>query len=101
MKINDKEYLLCDCCGSFKSSERCYNCKPLQASDTNICDELKPYYEIQNEQKIFKVKHHLLEYYFTCEQLIELGLYYNVLDWQILVTDNLKHSKSIKRIQIT
>lgn len=38
MKINDKEYLLCDCCGSFKSSERCYNCKPLQATDTNICD---------------------------------------------------------------
>lgn len=42
--INNKEYTICDSCGAFKSSERCYNCHPLSEGDLDVCDQLRAYY---------------------------------------------------------
>lgn len=41
MKI---EYKICEKCGCFKSSERCYNCDPLKIGDLDCCDQLREYY---------------------------------------------------------
>lgn len=38
------EYKICDKCGCFKSSERCYNCDPLKMGDLDCCDQLREYY---------------------------------------------------------
>lgn len=43
MKI---EYKICEKCGFFKSSERCYNCDPLKNGDLDCCDQLREYYGI-------------------------------------------------------
>lgn len=42
--INNKEYEICDSCGTFKSSERCYNCHPLREGDLDVCGQLREYY---------------------------------------------------------
>lgn len=114
---NDKEYEVCDNCGTFKSSERCYNCHPLQAGDLDVCDKLRQYYGIPNKvikekkQPIKKehwvsrdpnkvIKHHLLEYYFTEHQLRKLGLYDNVPDWQLLETPAYKHHRTIDGLKL-
>lgn len=99
--INDKEYDVCDSCGAFKSSERCYNCHPLQDGDLEVCEQLRPYYgiwSIPNNEKL--IKHHLLEYYFTKKQLMEMGLYYNVPEWQMLETTYEKHWKRIGKYRL-
>ena len=44
--INNKEYTICDSCGTFKSSERCYNCHQLRAGELDVCDQLREYYGI-------------------------------------------------------
>lgn len=44
--INDKPYFICEDCGSFKSTERCYNCRPIQRGDLDIVPELRQYYNI-------------------------------------------------------
>lgn len=41
---------------------------------------------------VFK-QHHLLEYYFTSIQLIKMGLYYDVPDWQLLKVRIAKHTR--------
>ena len=105
--INEKPYFICDGCGSFKSTERCYNCRPIQTGDLDIVPELRQYYniptqpstalgvratdislsEISNgvdEDPEAIVLHHLMEYYFTVEQLRKLGLYSGVPEWQLL-----------------
>jgi hypothetical protein len=46
MIIKDKEYTICDKCGCYKSSERCYNCDPLKMGDLDCCDQLREYYGI-------------------------------------------------------
>ena len=99
--INDKEYTVCDNCGTFKSSERCYNCHPLQAGDLDVCDHLRQYYGIvAKPNKDDPIKHHLLEYYFTKKQLVEMGLYDKVPDWQLLETTKDKHHKRIGRYRL-
>ena len=115
--INDKEYAVCDSCGAFKSSERCYNCHPLKTGDLDVCYQLREYYGIptkvikEKKQPIIKepwvklnpnkiIKHHLLEYYFTQNQLIKLGLYYNVPDWQLLETTAYKHHRTIDSLKL-
>lgn len=47
--INDKEYNVCDSCGTFKSSNRCYNCRLLIPGDLDVCDQLRQYYRIPIE----------------------------------------------------
>ena len=115
--INNKEYAVCDSCGAFKSSERCYNCHPLMAGDLDVCDQLREYYGIPN--KVIKekkepikketwvirdpnkiIKHHLLEYYFTSDQLNTLGLYENAPDWQLLETTAYKHHRTINGLKL-
>ena len=49
LMINDKEYTVCDNCGTFKSSDRCYNCRPLTTGDLDVCDQLRQYYRIPNK----------------------------------------------------
>lgn len=125
--INNKEYAVCDSCGTFKSGERCYNCHPLTAGDLDVCDQLRQYYGIPNKvikekiQPIRKelmwnkpirkepwtetdpnkiVKHHLLQYYFTSDQLDKMGLYYNVPDWQLLETTAYKHHRTINGLKL-
>ena len=41
---NNREYTICDSCGAFKSSERCYNCHPLMEGDLDVFDQLREYY---------------------------------------------------------
>ena len=115
--INNKEYAVCDSCGTFKSSERCYNCHPLREGDLDVCDKLREYYGIPN--KVIKekkepikketwvirdpnkiIKHHLLEYYFTSDQLNSLGLYENAPDWQLLETTAYKHNRIINGLKL-
>lgn len=115
--INNKEYAVCDSCGTFKSSERCYNCHPLQPGDLDVCDQLRQYYGVPN--KVIKekkepikketwvirdpnktIKHHLLEYYFTSDQLNSLGLYENAPDWQLLETTAYKHHRTINGLKL-
>ena len=115
--INNKEYTVCDSCGAFKSSERCYNCHPLKTGDLDVCDQLREYYGIPNKvikekkQPIRKepwtktdpnktVKHHLLEYYFTRKQLKKFGLYDNAPDWQLLETTAYKHNRVINGLKL-
>ena len=115
--INNKEYAVCDSCGTFKSSERCYNCHPLKTGDLDVCEQLREYYGIPNKvikekkQPIRKepwtetdpnktVKHHLLEYYFTGKQLVKMGLYNNAPDWQLLETTAYKHNRVINGLKL-
>lgn len=99
--INDKEYAVCDSCGAFKSSERCYNCHPLQSGDLDVCDQLRQYYGVvPKPTKDKPIKHHLLEYYFTQKQLMDLGIYYNVPEWQLLETTYYKHWKRIGKYRL-
>lgn len=115
--INNKEYAVCDSCGTFKSSERCYNCHPLSEGDLDVCDQLREYYGIptkvikEKKEPIKKepwvirdpnkiIKHHLLEYYFTQKQLRKLGLYDNVPDWQLLETTAYKHHRTINGLKL-
>lgn len=115
--INNREYAVCDSCGTFKSGERCYNCHPLTEGDLDVCDQLRQYYGIpakpvkEKKQPIRKepwtdrdpnkiVKHHLLEYYFTQNQLDKMGLYYNVPDWQLLETPAYKHHRTINGLKL-
>lgn len=115
--INNKEYAVCDSCGTFKSSERCYNCHPLKTGDLDVCDQLREYYGIpikvmkEKKQPIRKepwtdtdpnkvIKHHLLEYYFTRKQLLKMGLYNNAPDWQLLETTAYKHHRIIKGLKL-
>lgn len=99
--INNKEYAVCDSCGTFKSGERCYNCHPLRAGDLDVCDQLRQYYGVvPKPNKDKTIKHHLLEYYFTQNQLIKMGLYYNVPDWQLLETTYNKHWKRIGKYKL-
>lgn len=101
MVINYKEYEICECCGAFKSSERCYNCYPIQNGDLEVCDQLRTYYGILSKPNKYKtIKHHLLEYYFTAEQLVKMNLYYNVPDWQLFETTNEKHCKKIGKYRL-
>jgi hypothetical protein len=110
--INDKEYTVCDNCGTFKSSDRCYNCRPLIPGDLDVCYQLRQYYGIptktvkEKKQLLRKkpwtntdqnklIKHHLLEYYFTKNQLEQMNLYNNVPDWQLLETTAYKHHRKI------
>lgn len=99
---NEKTYDVCDKCGSFKSTSRCYFCKPLQKGDLDVHDKLRRYYGIyqkpNNNTRI--VKHHLLEYYFTQKTLIEFGLYSNVPEWQLLETTASKHHRIIEHRQL-
>ena len=98
---NGKEYAVCDTCGAFKSSERCYNCRPLQDGDLDVCDQLRKYYGIEPKPNKDKtIKHHLLQYYFTGDQLKEMGLYYNAPDWQLLETTYDKHHRVIGRYKL-
>lgn len=114
---NNKEYEVCDSCGTFKSGERCYNCHPLTAGDLDVCDQLRQYYGIPNKvikekkQPIRKepwtetdpnkiVKHHLLQYYFTGKQLVQMGLYHNAPDWQLLETTAYKHQRTINGLKL-
>lgn len=115
--INNKEYSVCDSCGTFKSSERCYNCHPLSAGELDVCDQLREYYGIptkvikEKKESIKKetwvirdpnkiIKHHLLEYYFTSDQLNSLGLYENAPDWQLLETTAYKHHRTINGLKL-
>ena len=99
--INNKEYAVCDNCGTFKSSERCYNCRPLQSGDLDVCDQLRQYYGVVPKPTKDKlIKHHLLEYYFTQNQLVKMGLYYNVPDWQLLETTYDKHWTRIGKYKL-
>lgn len=99
--IKDKEYAVCDSCGAFKSSERCYNCHPLQSGDLDVCDQLRAYYGVvPKPTKDKPIKHHLLEYYFTQKQLMDLGLYHNVPEWQLLETTYYKHWKRIGKYRL-
>lgn len=150
--INDKEYAVCDSCGAFKSSERCYNCHPLRAGDLDVCDQLRQYYGIPNKpgqelpgkwakrsfitendceygsertgqldtrensywDALFgknqsnwtsrdpkqKTKHHLLEYYFSQDHLIKMGLYDNVPDWQLLEITQFNHHRKINGLKL-
>ena len=116
--INDKPYFICEGCGSFKSTERCYNCRPIQAGDLDIVPELRQYYnipaqsstalgvkapdislgEISNgvvEDPEAIVLHHLMEYYFTEKQLRKLGLYDDVPEWQLLKVKVKNHCRKI------
>ena len=38
------DYKICEKCGCYKSSERCYNCDPLKMGDLDCCDQLREYY---------------------------------------------------------
>ena len=115
--INDKEYTVCDSCGTFNSSERCYNCHPLKTGDLDVCDQLREYYGIpikimkEKKQPITKepwtdtdpnkvIKHHLLEYYFTGKQLLKMGLYNNAPNWQLLETTAYKHNRTINGLKL-
>jgi len=99
---NDKIYEVCDRCGSFKSSNRCYFCKPLENGDLDVHDKLRRYYGIYPKTDIHKriVKHHLLEYYFTQQTLMEFGLYFNVPEWQLLEVTSSKHHRIIRNMQL-
>lgn len=111
------DYKICEKCGCFKSSERCYNCDPLKTGDLDCCDQLREYYGIPN--KVIKekkpvlrkkhwintdpnkiIKHHLLEYYFTKKQLDKMGLYHNAPDWQLLETTYYKHHRTINGLKL-
>lgn len=99
--INNKEYEVCDNCGAFKSSERCYNCHPIQSGDLDVCDQLRQYYGVvPKANKDKTIKHHLLEYYFTKTQLEKMGLYYKVPDWQLLETTYDKHCRVIGKYRL-
>lgn len=131
--IKDKPYFICEDCGSFKSTERCYNCRPIQPGDLDVVPELRQYYNIPAKpstalgvntsditsdkisngfegipQKNPRLKpssrsqdpeaiilHHLMEYYFTKEQLKEMGLYKDVPEWQLLKVKAKNHHKRI------
>jgi hypothetical protein len=47
-----------------------------------------------------KTKHHLLEYYFSSEHLKEMGLYYNVPDWQLLEITQFNHHRRINGLKL-
>ena len=46
------------------------------------------------------IEHHLLEYYFTREQLGRLGLYKNVPQWQLLNVKNEIHRKTVNGMKL-
>ena len=116
--INEKPYFICEGCGSFKSTERCYNCRPIQRGDLDIVPELRQYYNIpaksstalgvrepdislsETSNEVVKdpeaiVLHHLMEYYFTMEQLRDLGLYKDVPEWQLLKVKVKNHHRKM------
>lgn len=76
-------YKICKNCGRFYNIDYC-----------PLCD--KP-----NRKSFGKsIKHHLLEYYFTAEQLKELRLYYNVPMNHILIVDGAKHFATINGLKL-
>ena len=133
--INDKPYFVCEDCGSFKSTERCYTCRPIQPGDLDVVPELRQYYNIPAQPSTALglratdislseisngfsedpkknpyirpslrsssydpeaiVLHHLMEYYFTGEQLKKLGLYEDVPEWQLLKVKAKNHLRAI------
>ena len=101
MIIKNKEYAVCDKCQSFISSPRCYSCYPLQQGDLDCCEQLREYYNIPPKPFNDKlIKHHLLQYYFTRKTLIEMGLYYNVPEWQLLQVKISNHNRTIGTMKL-
>ena len=89
VKQGDRTYMICNSCHSYMSSERCLSCEPLSYEDLGKClrPELSKYYDrpkvdgVVPKHKIRVAEytmHHILEYWYTAEQLMSKGLYYDV-----------------------
>lgn len=108
LKISGRDYEVCDRCGTFISNPRCLSCFPLVGNEEWIIESLREYYKKDEcriiEEDITKrthrrpiapVRHHLLEYFFKRETLIEYGQYYDVPDRFILKVKAREHHRRI------
>ena len=107
LTIKDREYEICDKCGSFMSNPRCLACFPLTGSEEWIIPELRKYYPISGqvtENTVGRppklVKHHILEYFFKSATLMRHNQYLNVPDRFMMNVTQFLHGRKVKNISL-
>lgn len=101
-----RTYRICKTCNSYISSNRCLSCEPLTVEDIggDIRPELSQYYELEKREPTDSQKrwlaqytlHHILEYWFTKEELMSKGLYLNVPKHHLLKVKSRDHHRVIE-----
>jgi hypothetical protein len=101
-----RTYRICKTCNSYISSTRCLSCEPLTVEDIggDMRPEMVRYYELKRQEPVHQqnrryaeyTMHHILEYWFTSEQLMSKNLYLNVPKHHLLKVKSRDHHRVIE-----